>query len=58
MLEWFGKNIGTIIVLALLAAGVITVIRGMIKQKRSGSASCGCGCSGCSMSESCGHGKH
>ncbi len=53
MFQWLGKNIGTIIVLALIIAGVVSVIRGMIKEKKNGGSSCGCGCSSCAMSGSC-----
>ncbi len=58
MFEWIGKNLGTIVVLALIAAGVVSIIISMIKNRRSGKGgSCGCGCSSCAMSESCrGHG--
>ena len=55
MFQWLGKNIGTIIVLALIVAGAAAVIRSMIKAKNGGS-SCSCGCSSCAMSESC-HGE-
>ncbi|MBR3299756.1 MAG: FeoB-associated Cys-rich membrane protein [Clostridia bacterium] len=49
MLEWLGKNIGTIVVLALLAAAVIGVIVSIVKKKRSGGSTCSCGCSSCAM---------
>lgn len=53
MLEWIGKNLGTIIVLALIIVGVVSVIRSMIKEKKNGGSSCSCGCSSCSMNGSC-----
>ena len=56
MFQWLGKNIGTMIVLALIVAGAAAVIRSMIKTKKNGGSSCSCGCSSCAMSESC-HGE-
>jgi hypothetical protein len=53
MFQWLGENIGTIIVLALMAAAVAGVIASMVKRKKSGGSSCSCGCSSCAMSGSC-----
>ena len=53
MLEWLGKNLGTIVILAPILIGVVSVIRSMIRDKKRGVSSCSCGCSACAMSESC-----
>ncbi|MBQ9557381.1 MAG: FeoB-associated Cys-rich membrane protein [Clostridia bacterium] len=56
MFEWIGKNIGTIIVLAVLAAIVALIIVKLIADKKKGkSASCGCGCEACAMHDACRH---
>lgn len=56
MFEWIGKNIGTIIVLAVLVTIVTLIIVKLIRDKRKGgSASCGCGCESCAMHSSCHH---
>ena len=56
MFEWIGKNIGTIIVLAVLVAIVTLIIVKLVSDKRKGrSASCGCGCEGCAMHGACHH---
>ena len=45
---------GDIIVLAVLAAVVVLIVAGMIRDKKKGK-SCGCSsCKGCSMAGSCG----
>ena len=54
MFEWIGKNIGTIIVLAVLAATVALIIVKLISDKKKGkSASCGCGCGACALRDKC-----
>ncbi len=52
-MTWLGENIGTIIVIAVLVLIVGLIIRGMIKNKKSGKSSCGCGCSECAMKDKC-----
>lgn len=53
MIDWISANIGTIIVLAVLAVIVAGIIYKMVKDKKNNKSSCGCNCSGCSMSGSC-----
>ncbi len=45
--------ISSAIILALLGGVVALIIRGIIKNKKSGKSGCGCGCSGCAMNGSC-----
>ena len=47
MFEWIGANIGTIIIVAVLAALVaLIIVKLIVDGKKGRSASCGCGC-GC-----------
>lgn len=47
MLQFLSGNWGTILVLAVVAAIVAVVVRGMVRRKKAGKSGCGCGCSGC-----------
>ena len=53
MLTWICKNIGVIIVCAVLIAIVAAIIISTIRNKKQGRSSCGCGCSCCPMEETC-----
>ena len=54
MFEWIGKNIGTIIIVAILAALVALIIVKLIGDRKKGrSASCGCGCDACALHDKC-----
>ncbi len=54
MLEWIASNLGTIIVLLILAVVIGMAIRSLVKQKKSSAAcGCGCGCAGCAMEGVC-----
>ncbi|MBQ1451162.1 MAG: FeoB-associated Cys-rich membrane protein [Clostridia bacterium] len=53
MISWISANIGTIVVILVVAAIVGLIIRQMIKNKKVGKTNCGCGCENCSMSEIC-----
>lgn len=53
MLTWICKNIGVIIVCAVLIAIVAAIIISTIRNKKKGRSSCGCGCSCCPMEETC-----
>lgn len=52
-MDFITQNIGTIIVLTVLAAVIALIIRKMRKDKKEGKASCGCGCDGCAMKDKC-----
>lgn len=47
MIAFLSKNIGTVIVLLVLACIVAAVIVKMVKDKKSGKSACGCNCSEC-----------
>ena len=54
MFEWIGKNIGTIIIVAVLAALVALIIVKLVGDRKKGkSASCGCGCDACALHDKC-----
>lgn len=53
MLAFLTENIGTIIVLAVLAVIVCAIVIKMIKDKKNGKNSCGCGCENCPSSGMC-----
>ncbi|MBR4223634.1 MAG: FeoB-associated Cys-rich membrane protein [Oscillospiraceae bacterium] len=53
MISWLSANIGTIVITLVLIALVISVIAGMIKDKRKGKHSCSCGCKNCAMQGMC-----
>ena len=46
-MEWIVTNVGTIIVLILLAGIVGLIVRKMIHDKRAGKSACGCDCAHC-----------
>ena len=49
MIEWFRKNLASIVLLIVVALIVFFIVRNKIKEKKQGKCSCGCsGCSGCS----------
>ena len=49
-MEWIIANLGTIIVLLVLAVAVAAVIRYMIKERKNKTGSCDGNCSCCSRS--------
>ncbi len=53
MLEFIISNIGTIIVLLVLAIIVGVIIYKMYRDKKQGKSSCGCNCASCPMSNEC-----
>ncbi len=53
-MTWLLQNLGTILVLAVLAVVCALIVCKMIRDKKSGkSPTCGCGCGGCAMSGIC-----
>lgn len=52
-MAWLTENLGTVIVLLVVAviSGLATF--SIIRNKRKGGCSCGCGCNGCPMSGTC-----
>lgn len=53
MLIWLQANLGTLIVLLVLAGIVAAVIAYLIREKRSGRSACGGSCQGCAMHGTC-----
>ena len=51
--EFLKQNIGTIVVLAILAAILSLVVLRIIRDKKRGVGACSCGCSNCPMSGKC-----
>ena len=47
MLTWLSQNIGTIVVIAVLAVIFGLMIFSLIRDKKAGKTSCGGGCAGC-----------
>ena len=56
-MSWFSENIGTLIVLLILAAVVVLIIRSMRRDKAAGKSFCGAGCAHCAMRGKCHGGK-
>ncbi len=53
MLSWLQANLGTILVVLVLAAIVALAIAKLCKNKRAGETSCGCGCANCALHDKC-----
>lgn len=47
MLTWLTQNIGTIVILAVLAVIFGLMLYSLIRDKKAGKSSCGGGCAGC-----------
>ena len=50
---WLASNYGTILVALGLAAAVLAIVRGLIRDKKKGKSSCGCNCAHCAMAGTC-----
>ena len=53
MLDWLGKNIGTILISLALLAAVTGIVYRLYRDKRQHKSSCGCSCGSCPMSGTC-----
>ncbi|MCH5301097.1 MAG: FeoB-associated Cys-rich membrane protein [Ruminococcus sp.] len=56
MLDFLMNNLGTIIVLLIVAAVVFCIVFQSVRKRRKGQSSCsscGCGCSGCASASIC-----
>jgi len=53
MFAWLIANLGTIILILVIAAIVGLIIFNMVKNKKRGKSSCGCNCCNCPNSDSC-----
>ena len=53
MPAWLTQNIGTILIIAALAAFFALLIWSLIRDKKKGKSSCCGGCAGCAMAGHC-----
>lgn len=53
MLIWLTSHIADLIIIAVIAAIVFFVVRGMIRDKKAGKSSCGGSCAGCGACAGC-----
>ena len=53
MLIWLTAHIADIVIIAVLAAAVFFVVRGMIRDRKAGKPSCGGSCAGCGACAGC-----
>ena len=53
MLIWLTSHIADIVIIAVIAASVFFVVRGMIRDKKAGKSSCGGSCAGCGACAGC-----
>ncbi len=53
MADWFVNNLGTVLVVLVLAAVVFAIVRGLIRNRKKGKSSCGCNCAHCAMAGTC-----
>lgn len=56
-MEWIAANIGTMIVLLILAVIVGIIVFFMIRDKKNGKSACGGNCGCCPMGDKCHGGK-
>ena len=50
---WLANNLGTILVVLVLAAVVFAIVRSLIRNKKKGKSTCGCNCAHCAMAGTC-----
>ena len=56
MLLWLQTNMGTLVVVLVLAIALGAIVRKVLRDKRAGRHACGCdcgSCSGCAMQGQC-----
>ena len=53
MITWITQNIGTILVILILASAVTAIIIKMVRDKQQGKSSCGHNCAHCAMAGTC-----
>ncbi len=58
MWEWIQGHVAVVLICAALAAIVVLIIRGLIRDKKKGKSTCGANCAHCAMSGSCHGGAH
>lgn len=58
MLTFIKANIGTIIVVLIVAAAVCAIIVKLVKDKKRGKSTCGCGGDCCNCHAGCSHAQN
>ena len=53
MLGWLSANLINILLVAVIAAVVVLLIRGMIRDRKAGKSSCGGNCASCGACSGC-----
>ena len=56
MLVWLSTNLINIVLIAVIAAAVILMIRGMVRDRKAGKRSCECNCASCGACGGCSEG--
>ena len=57
MWEWIQGHVAVILICVVLAAIVVLIIRGLVRDRKKGKSTCGANCAHCAMAGSC-HGTH
>ncbi len=52
-MTWFAENIGTIIVILVLAAIVVSISVKLLRDRRKGKSTCGSNCAHCALGGQC-----
>ncbi len=52
-MSWLSENIGTLVIVFVLAAVVALIVKHMKKDKAQGKSSCGCNCAHCALHGTC-----
>lgn len=58
MINFLMQNIGTIVVMLMVAAVLTLAVLKLYRDKKNGKSSCGCKCAGCPNSSVCNDGKN
>ncbi len=58
MWEWIQGHVAVILICAVLAAIVVLIIRGLVRDRKKGKSTCGANCAHCAMAGSCHGGTH
>ncbi len=53
MLEWLRMNVGSLVLLFVLAGGMTALVAYLLRQKKQGKHTCSCGCKNCAMNGCC-----
>lgn len=58
MWEWIQGHVAVILICAVLAAIVVLIIRGLVRDRKKGKSTCGANCAHCAMAGSYHGGTH